>query len=73
MAYPVCTTAALLGGNCRVGLEDALYISRGVLAKSNAELVEKMVRILGEFSLEPATPEEARQILGITGGGVADS
>ncbi len=65
MEFPVCTTAALLGGNCRVGLEDALYISRGVLAESNAALVEKMVRILGEFSLEPATPEEARNILEI--------
>jgi uncharacterized protein (DUF849 family) len=65
MEYPICTAAALLGGNCRVGLEDALYVSRGVLAESNAVLVEKMVRILGEFSLEPATPEEARQILKI--------
>ena len=65
MEYPICTTATLLGGNCRVGLEDALYISRGVLAESNAELVKKMVRILGEFSLEPATPAEAREILHI--------
>lgn len=65
MEYPICTTAALLGGNCRVGLEDALYISRGVLAESNADLVKKMVRILGEFSLEPATPAEAREILHI--------
>ncbi len=65
--YPVCTTAVLLGGNCRVGLEDNLYLSKGVLAKSNAELVEKMVRILGEFSLEAATPDEARQILGLKG------
>ena len=65
MEYPICTTAALMGGNCRVGLEDALYISRGKLAESNAALVEKMVRILGEFSLEPATPAEAREILAI--------
>ena len=65
MAFPICTTAALLGGNCRVGLEDSLYLSKGVLAKNNAELVEKMVRIIGEFSLEPATPDDARQILGI--------
>ena len=63
--YPTCTAAALLGGNCRVGMEDALYISRGVLAESNAALVEKMVRILSEFSLEPATPAEAREILAI--------
>jgi uncharacterized protein (DUF849 family) len=65
MEYPICTTAVLLGGNCRVGMEDALYVSRGVLAKSNAELVEKMVRIIREFSYEPASPDEARKMLGI--------
>ena len=65
MEMPICTTAVLLGGNCRVGLEDALYISRGELAKSNAELTEKIVRIIREFSYEPATPNEAREILGI--------
>ncbi|MBU2547863.1 MAG: 3-keto-5-aminohexanoate cleavage protein [Proteobacteria bacterium] len=63
--YPICTTAVLLGGNCRVGMEDALMISRGRMAKSNAELVEKMVRILDEFSLAPATPDEARELLAI--------
>jgi uncharacterized protein (DUF849 family) len=63
--FPICTAAVLMGGNCRVGLEDNLNISKGQLAKSNAELVEKMVRILREFSLEPATPDEAREILGI--------
>jgi uncharacterized protein (DUF849 family) len=65
MEYPICTTAVLLGGNCRVGMEDALYVSRGVLAKSNAELVEKMVRIIREFSYEPASPDDAREIIGI--------
>jgi uncharacterized protein (DUF849 family) len=65
MEFPICTTALHLGGNCRVGLEDNLYLSKGVLAKSNAELVEKMVRIIREFSYEPATPDEAREILGI--------
>ena len=65
MEFPICTTAALMGGNCRVGLEDNLYLSRGELARSNAELVEKMVRILREFSMEPATPDEARKILGL--------
>ena len=63
--FSICSTAVNLGGNCRVGLEDNLYIERGVLAKSNAELVQKMVRILKEFTLEPATPDEARGILGI--------
>lgn len=63
--FPICTTAVLLGGNCRVGMEDSLYLAKGKLAKSNAELVEKMARIIREFSLEPATPQEAREILGI--------
>jgi uncharacterized protein (DUF849 family) len=46
-------------------MEDNLYVKRGVLAKSNGELVEKMVRIMGEFDFEPATPDEAREILGL--------
>jgi uncharacterized protein (DUF849 family) len=63
--FPICTAAVLMGGNCRVGMEDNLYLSKGRLAKSNAELVQKMVRILSEFSLSPATPQEARDILSI--------
>jgi len=63
--FPICATAVNLGGNCRVGLEDNLYLEKGVLAKSNAEMVEKMVRIIKEFSLEPASPDEARKILKI--------
>jgi uncharacterized protein (DUF849 family) len=65
MEFPICSTAVLLSGHCRVGMEDALYVSRGTLAKNNAELVEKMVRIIREFSYEPATPDEAREILEI--------
>ena len=65
MEFPICTMAVLMGGNCRVGLEDNLYLNKGELARSNAELVEKMVRIMREFSLAPATPDEARKILGI--------
>jgi uncharacterized protein (DUF849 family) len=65
--FPMCTVAMIMGGNCRVGMEDNLYLSKGVLAKSNAELVEKMVRILREFGNEPATPDEARRILGLKG------
>jgi uncharacterized protein (DUF849 family) len=64
--FPVCTQALFLGGNVRVGLEDNLYLSKGVLAKSNAELVEKMVRLMGEFSYTPMTPSEAREMFGIT-------
>lgn len=59
--------ALALGGNVRVGLEDSLYISKGVLAKSSAEQVEKIIRIMRELGLEPATPDEARSILGLKG------
>lgn len=65
MEFPICTMAVLMGGNCRVGLEDNLYLSKGELARSNAELVEKMVRIIRELSLEPATPDKAREMLEI--------
>ena len=61
------TIGAILGGNVRVGLEDSLYLSRGRLAASNAEQVTKIVRILGELSLEVATPDEARQMLALKG------
>lgn len=62
---PLGALGVLLGGSVRVGMEDNIYLSRGVLAKSNAELVEKMIRIIRELGLEPATPAEAREILGI--------
>ncbi len=64
---PITTLALLLGGNVRVGLEDSLYISKGVLAKSNAEQVKKIVTIAGELGLKPATPEDARKILSLKG------
>jgi len=64
---PMCTHALLMGGNARVGMEDALWLDKGVLAKSNAELVAKIVRIAKEFGIEPATPAEARKILGLKG------
>lgn len=63
----LCTQAALLGGNVRVGLEDSLYIGRGEMARSNADQVAKICRILRELSLEIATPDEARQRLGLKG------
>ena len=65
---PFITQAALLGGNVRVGLEDSLTIERGRMATSNAEQVLKARRILAEMGLEPATPHEARQMLGLKGG-----
>jgi len=64
---PFLTQAALLGGNVRVGLEDSLFISRGKLAASNAEQVHKIRRILAEMGSEPATPAEARAMLGLKG------
>jgi uncharacterized protein (DUF849 family) len=62
------TQAVLLGGNVRVGLEDSLYLGKGKLAKSNAEQVAKIRRIIEELSLEVATPEEARKMLDLKGG-----
>lgn len=59
--------SAMLGGNVRVGLEDNLYIEKGKFAKSNAEQVEKIIRILREFGAEPATPQEGREILDLKG------
>jgi uncharacterized protein (DUF849 family) len=63
----MCTGSLILGGHARVGLEDSLYVSKGVLAKSSADQVSKIIRIAGELGIEPATPDEARQILGLKG------
>jgi uncharacterized protein (DUF849 family) len=64
---PFVTQAALLGGNIRVGIEDSIYVGKGQLAKSNAEQVAKIRRIIEELSLEVATPTEARELLGLKG------
>ena len=63
--FPMVAQAVLLGGHVRVGLEDNLYIERGVLAPSNAALVAKAVKILDALDAKPATPDEARKILGL--------
>ena len=63
----MCTHAALLGGNVRVGLEDSLYIGPGQLASSNAEQVRKIRRILEELSLPIATPQDVRARLALKG------
>ena len=65
---PFLTQAALMGGHVRVGLEDSLFIERGQMATSNAQQVEKIVRILREMGHEPATPAEAREMLALKGG-----
>ena len=62
-----CTQAALMGGNVRVGLEDSLYLSKGKLAKSSAEQVIKIRRIIEDLGMEIATPDEARAILALKG------
>lgn len=61
------TTGAIRGGNVRVGLEDNLYLSRGVLAENNAQQVTKIRRILEELSLEIATPTDTRDMLALKG------
>jgi uncharacterized protein (DUF849 family) len=65
---PLVTLSALLGGSVRVGLEDSLYLGRGQFAASNAEQVAKIRRVLEELSLEIATPDEARALMGTKGG-----
>lgn len=63
----LCTQSLILGGHARVGLEDNLYIDKGILAKSNAEQVAKIIKIAKELGFEPATPSEARKILNLKG------
>lgn len=65
---PFATQAALLGGNLRVGLEDSLYIGPGEKAKSNADQVRKVRQIVENLGRTVATPDEARQRLGLKGG-----
>lgn len=61
---PASMHALLLGGHVRVGLEDNLYYEQGVLA-TNVQLVERLVRLVREMGFEPATPAEAREIIGL--------
>ena len=64
--FPMAAMAIITGGHVRVGFEDNVYIEKGVPAKSNGELVEKVVRLAKEFGRPVATPAEAREILGIS-------
>lgn len=63
--HPCTMASLLLGGNVRVGFEDNIYYRRGELAKSNAQLVERIVRVARDLGYDIATPDEAREILGI--------
>ena len=65
MEMPMVAQACLMGGHCRVGLEDNLYISRGKFAPNNAALVEQAVSIIRSLGEEPATPAQARELLGV--------
>jgi uncharacterized protein (DUF849 family) len=62
---PILYTTLALGGHVRVGMEDNLKYSKDELAESNKQFVERAVRIIKEMNKEPATPDEARQILGL--------
>ena len=64
-AFPMAAAAIAMGGNVRVGFEDNLYLSKGVLAQSNGELVAKVVRLANELGRPIATSDEAREILGL--------
>lgn len=66
------TMSAILGGSVRVGLEDSSYLAKGKLAESNAEQFAKVCRILTELSLEIASSDEARQMLGLKGAARTD-
>jgi 3-keto-5-aminohexanoate cleavage enzyme len=64
-AFSMAAMSIIMGGHVRVGFEDNVYLSKGVLAESNGELVEKVVRLAKELGREVATPQEARAILGL--------
>lgn len=66
---PMITMGMLLGGHVRVGFEDNIYVRRGVLAKNNAEMVELAADLAVRLGRQPASPGEARAILGIPSGG----
>jgi uncharacterized protein (DUF849 family) len=65
--FQAATLAVLMGGHVRVGLEDNIYIDEGNLAKTNAQLVKKVVRIANELGRDVATPSETRKMLGLKG------
>ena len=64
---PITTIGLAMGLNVRVGMEDNVFYRRGELLENNAQLVERTVRIARELDREPATPDEAREALGLRG------
>ncbi len=65
LQIPVNALSLIMGGHIRVGMEDNVYFRRGEKAQSNAQLVEKAVRLVHDLNREVATPAQARQMLGI--------
>ena len=66
---PLTTIATAIGLHIRVGMEDNVFYRRGQLLHDNAELVRRAVRIAAELERRPATPAEARELLGVRGRG----
>ena len=66
--FPMAVLGIVMGGHVRVGFEDNVFIDKGIPAKSNGELVERVVRLAGELGRPIASPNEARSILGLRGG-----
>jgi 3-keto-5-aminohexanoate cleavage enzyme len=64
---PLTTMAIAMGLNVRVGMEDNVYLRRGELLDSNAQLVQRATRIARELGRDPATPDQARAQLGLRG------
>ncbi|MBU2512893.1 3-keto-5-aminohexanoate cleavage protein [bacterium] len=62
---PIAMAAMISGGHVRVGMEDCIYLEKGILAKSNAQFVERIVRLASEYGREIASPTEARKILNL--------
>jgi uncharacterized protein (DUF849 family) len=63
MAYPMLAAVHIAGGHVRIGMEDTVHLAKGVLAKSNAELITKAARIIKDLGGEIATPAQARELL----------
>jgi len=66
LELPIITLSLIMGGHIRVGMEDNVYYRRGEKAKSNAQLVERAVRLINELNREVATPAQAREMLGLS-------
>lgn len=64
-AFPMAVLSIVNGGHARIGFEDTIYLSKGQMATSNAQLVSKLTRMATELDVEIATPKEARAMLGI--------